>query len=487
MREYPMADIGRNEVEYGIETREGSLPSEGRVPPQAIEVEQAVLGAMLIDKEAVPKSLEVLDQESFYREANVKIFQAMASLFDKSEPIDVTTVSEELRRRGQLEAVGGPYYLTELTMKVTSAANVEAHAYIVLEKAILRKLIEASAEIAKRSYNPAEDPLELLDAAEQRIFQIAERRLKKSFIPMTKALAETFELLEKIHGQHGGVTGVPTGFTYLDNLTGGFQKAELIIIAGRPSQGKTALALSIARNAAVDHSIPIGIFSLEMASQQLVLRLLAAEARVDAHALRTGRLSDEEWPKLSTKCHKLASAKIYIDDTPALGILELRAKARRLKAEHNIGMVIVDYLQLMQGPRNAENREKEISMISRSLKALAKELATPVVALSQLSRAVEARSGRRPVLSDLRESGAIEQDADVVLFVHRPEIYGERFLDDGQTPSEGIAEIILGKQRNGPTGQIQLSFIREYARFENLAFIPEEAMPPALGGEEPPF
>ena len=482
-----MADIARSEFDYGIETREPSSLTEGRVPPQAIEVEQAVLGAMLIEKEAVPKALEVLDLDSFYRDAHAKIFQAMASLFDKSEPIDVTTVSEELRRRGHLEAVGGAYYLADLTMKVTSAANVESHAYIVLEKAILRKLIEASSDIVKRSYHPAGDPLELLDEAEQKIFQIAERRLKKSSLSLTKAVAETFEMLEKIHGQRGGVTGVASGFTYLDNLTGGFQQSDLIIIAGRPSQGKTALALSIARNAAVDHDVPIGIFSIEMASQQLVLRLLAAEARVNAHALRTGRLSDEEWPKLSTKCHKLAEAKIFIDDTAALGILELRAKARRLKAEHNIGMVIVDYLQLMQGPRNAENREKEISMISRSLKALAKELATPVIALSQLSRAVEARSGRRPVLSDLRESGAIEQDADVVIFVHRPEIYGERFLDDGRTPSEGLAEITIGKQRNGPTGQILLSFIKEYARFENLALMPEEAVPPSFESEGTPF
>lgn len=482
-----MADIERTEFDYGIETREASSPQEGRVPPQAIEVEQAVLGSMLIDKEAVPKALEVLDQDSFYRDAHAKIFQAMASLFDKSEPIDVTTVSEELRRRVQLEAVGGAYYLTDLTMKVTSAANVERHAYIVLEKAILRRLIEASSEIAKRSYNPAEDPLELLDEAEQSIFRIAERRLKKSSLSLSKAVAETFEMLERIHGQRGGVIGVPSGFTYLDNLTGGFQQSDLIIIAGRPSQGKTALVLSVARNAAIDHGIPVGIFSLEMASQQLVLRLLAAEARVDAHKLRTGRLSDEEWPKLSTKAHRLAEAKIFIDDTPALGILELRAKARRLKAEHNIGLVIVDYLQLMQGPRDAENREKEISMISRSLKALAKELAIPVIALSQLSRAVEARSGRRPVLSDLRESGAIEQDADVVVFVHRPEIYGERFFDDGQTPSEGLAEIIVGKQRNGPTGQLKLSFIKEYARFENLALIPEESVPSTLGTAEPPF
>jgi len=489
-----MADVSKSDFDFPAvrevdeSTRREVVPSsEGRVPPQAIEVEQAVLGSMLIDREAVPKALEVLDQESFYRDAHAKIFQAMTALFERSEPIDVTTVAEELRRRGQLDAVGGALYLTELTMKITSAANVEAHAYIVLEKAILRKLIEASTNIAKRSYNPAEDPLELLDEAEQRIFQIAERRLKRSSLSLTRAISDTLEMLERIHGQRGGVTGVPSGFARLDDLTGGFQPSDLIIIAGRPSQGKTALALSIARNASVEHGVPVGIFSLEMASQQLVLRLLAAEARVDAHKLRTGRLSDEEWPKLSTKVHRLAEAKIFIDDTPALGILELRAKARRLKAEHNIGLVIVDYLQLMQGPRDAENREKEISMISRSLKALAKELNTPVIALSQLSRAVEARSGRRPVLSDLRESGAIEQDSDVVIFVHRPELYGERFLEDGQTPAEGIAEIIIGKQRNGPTGTIQLAFVKEYARFENLAFIPEEAIPPSLGPEEPPF
>ncbi len=489
-----MADVSKGDFDFPpvrevdeSTRREVVPPSEGRVPPQAIEVEQAVLGSMLIDREAVPKVLEVLDQESFYRDAHAKIFQAMTALFERSEPIDVTTVAEELRRRGQLDAVGGALYLTELTMKITSAANVEAHAYIVLEKAILRKLIEASTNIAKRSYNPAEDPLELLDEAEQRIFQIAERRLKRSSLSLTRAISDTLEMLERIHGQRGGVTGVPSGFARLDDLTGGFQPSDLIIIAGRPSQGKTALALSIARNASVEHGVPVGMFSLEMASQQLVLRLLAAEARVDAHKLRTGRLSDEEWPKLSTKVHRLAEAKIFIDDTPALGILELRAKARRLKAEHNIGLVIVDYLQLMQGPRDAENREKEISMISRSLKALAKELNTPVIALSQLSRAVEARSGRRPVLSDLRESGAIEQDSDVVIFVHRPELYGERFLEDGQTPAEGIAEIIIGKQRNGPTGTIQLAFVKEYARFENLAFIPEEAIPPSLGPEAPPF
>jgi replicative DNA helicase len=482
-----MAEISTNDFELP-ELREDVAPiSQGRVPPQAIEVEQAVLGSMLIDREAVPKALEILDQESFYRDAHAKIFQAMTALFEKSEPIDVTTVTEELRRRSQLDAVGGAFYLTELTMKITSAANVEAHAYIVLEKAILRKLIEASTTIAKRSYNPAEDPLELLDEAEQKIFQIAERRLKKSSLSLTRVISDTLEMLERIHGQRGGVIGVPSGFARLDDLTGGFQASDLIIIAGRPSQGKTALALSIARNASVEHDVPVGIFSLEMANQQLVLRLLAAEARVDAHKLRTGRLSDEEWPKLSTKVHKLAEAKIFIDDTPALGILELRAKARRLKAEHNIGLVVVDYLQLMQGPRDAENREKEISMISRSLKALAKELRTPVIALSQLSRAVEARSGRKPVLSDLRESGAIEQDADVVIFVHRPELYGERFLEDGQTPAEGIAEIIVGKQRNGPTGTIQLAFVKDYARFENLAFIPEEAVPPSIAGEETPF
>ncbi|HEY4644052.1 MAG TPA: replicative DNA helicase [Bacteroidota bacterium] len=477
--------------------RQSQQAAEGRVPPQAVDVEMSVLGAMLIEREAVSKALEILDEDSFYRDAHRKIFQAMVALFEKSEPVDLVTLTEELRRRGELDTIGGPVYLTDLTSRITSAGNIEYHARIVLEKALLRSLINASSEVVNRAYNESEDALDLLDDAEQKIFQISERRLKKSFTLINTAIHDTMEMLESIHGRHSGVTGVPSGFTQLDNLTGGFQPSDLVIIAGRPSIGKTALAVSIARNAAVDHELPVGIFSLEMSNTQLVLRLICAESRVNAHSVRTGRLTNEEWQRLVNRIDKLVKARIFIDDTPSLGILELRAKARRLKAEHDIRLVVVDYLQLMQGPKNAESREREISAISRSLKALSKELRIPVIALSQLSRAVEARASKRPVLSDLRESGAIEQDADVVLFVHRPEVYGEELLEDGQTSAQGVAEVIVGKQRNGPTGQVQLAFIKEYARFENLAYPSfeelEPPVPPAgrlvprAGLEEPPF
>ncbi len=462
-----------------------STQAEGRVPPQAIDVETAVLGAMLLDKEAIAKALEVLGAESFYRPAHQSIFSAMTSLFERSEPVDLITLTEELRRRGELEKIGGEFYLTELAGRVSSAANVEYHAHIVLEKALMRQLIGASSEVISRAYNETEDALGLLDEAEQKIFDISEQRLKKGFISMNAAVHKTMDLLQSIHGKHSGVTGVPSGFSDLDNLTGGFQNSDLIIVAGRPSQGKTALVLSLGRNASVLHDVPIGFFSLEMSAQQLVMRLMCAEARVDAHKVRTGRLPEDEWKKLSTSVGRLYQAKIFIDDTPALGILELRAKARRLKAEHDIGLIIVDYLQLMQGPRGAQSREQEISAISRSLKALAKEIDIPVIALSQLNRAVEARSDKRPALADLRESGAIEQDADVVLFVHRPEMYG---IDkDGEDSTEGLAEIIIGKQRNGPTDTVRLQFIKQYARFENRLPFRPEAFLPAEPAEETPF
>ncbi len=466
----------------------------GRVPPQAVDVERAVLGAMLIDKEAAPKTFDILDESSFYNPAHQKIFGAMIALFERAEPIDAVTVVDELRRRGTLNPVEDPAYITELTMNISSAANVEYHARIVLEKALMRSLIVSTTEIASRAYQDHEDALDLLDQAEAGIFQISERRMKKTFTPINRALHETFAMLEGIHGKHSGITGVPSGYKNLDDLTGGFQKSDLIIIAGRPSQGKTALALSIARNAALhrERSAGIAIFSLEMSEQQLIIRMLSAVARVNAHALRTGRLPEDSWKQLSRNVGKLADAKIFIDDTPSLGILELRAKSRRLKAEHNIDLIIVDYLQLVQGPKNAESREREISSISRSLKALAKELNTPVIALSQLNRAVESRTDRRPMLADLRESGAIEQDADVVLFVHRPETYGLETITDeeGMTmPSEGVAEIIVGKQRNGPTGTARLKFHKEYAGFEMLAPQTFEALAPAPTSiqEEPPF
>ncbi len=453
---------------FQIQTRspDQQLP-EGRIPPQAVDVEMAVLGAMLLEKESIARALDLIDEDVFYKEAHRLIFQSMITLFDRSEPVDLVTLTEELRRRGVLEKIGGSYYLTELTNKVASAANVEYHAKIVLEKALMRQLIASSNEISGRAYDDAEDAFDLLDEAEQKIFKISERNLKRSFVSMNVALHKTMEMLESIHGRHSGVTGVPTGFTQIDNLTGGFQKSDLIIIAGRPSMGKTAFVLSLARNAAIDFDIPVAFFSLEMSSQQLVLRLICAEARVDQHKVRTGRLPEDEWKYLSTRIGKLAKAKIFIDDTPSLGILELRAKARRLKAEHNIQLLVVDYLQLMQGPKGMDSREREISSISRSLKALAKEIDVPVLGLSQLNRAVEARSDKRPMLADLRESGAIEQDADVVMFVHRAEAYGIK-EEKGQS-TEGIAEIIIGKQRNGPTDTAKMTFIKTYARFENLA------------------
>jgi replicative DNA helicase len=465
---------------------EQSVPAEGRVPPQAVDVEMAVLGAMLLDKGAIAKAIEILDDSSFYKPAHQRIFAGMVGLFEKSEPVDLITLVEELRRRGELDKIGGEYYLTELTTRVTTAANVEYHAHIVLEKALMRQLISSSSEVVGRAYSETEDALDLLDEAEQKIFQISEQRMKKSFISMNTAVHQTMEMLESIHGKHSGVTGVPSGYTELDNYTGGFQNSDLIIVAGRPSQGKTALVLSIARNASIFHEVPVAFFSLEMSNQQLVLRLICAEARVDAQSVRTGRLPEDEWRKLSTSIGKLYKAKIFIDDTPALTALEIRAKARRLKVEHNVGLIIVDYLQLMQGPKNAQSREQEISSISRSLKALAKELNTPVVALSQLNRAVEMRGDKRPVLADLRESGAIEQDADVVLFVHRPEMFGIN-VDENNEPTEGMAEIIIGKQRNGPTGSARLAFIKQYARFENLTRFREAAFLPPEPAEETPF
>lgn len=443
----------------------------------------AELGAALLEKEALSKILAVHNDTAMYKPAHQCILRAMIALFERAEPIDLITLPNELTRRGELEKIGGVYYLTELTSKVTSAANVEYHAHIVLEKALMRQLIASSSAMIGRAYNETEDALELLDEAEQSIYSISEQRTKKNFVSMSSAVTATMEMLESIHGNRSGVTGVPSGFTELDSLTGGFQKSDLIVVAGRPSQGKTAFILSLSRFASTVHDIPIGFFSLEMSVQQLVLRLICAQAKVDVHAVRTGRLPEDEWKKLSLTVGKLYRAKMFIDDTPALTILELRAKARRLKAEHNIGMVVVDYLQLMQGPKSAQSREQEISQISRSLKALAKELDIPVVALSQLNRALEQRGDKRPVLSDLRESGAIEQDADVVVFVHRPEMYGIEKDEHGE-PTEGIAEIIVAKQRNGPLGTIKLSFVKRYASFENLARFRQlslEEPPPTIG------
>ena len=456
----------------------------GRIPPQAIDVERAVIGQCLIDREAFPKTLEIVKADDFYDPSNQRIFDAMTSLFEEAKPIDAITVIEELKRRGSINARHDPAYLTELTMKVSTAANVEYHAKIVVEKSLLRRVIQAGGEMASRAYDDSEDTFELLDDAEKNIFDISERRLTKSFTAINTVLHETFE---SISGRSDdGLTGITTGFRQIDDLTAGLQASDLIIIAGRPSQGKTALALAIARNAALSksNSCAVGVFSIEMSENQLGIRLLSSEAKVNSHSMRRRRLSDDEWKEVSRTVGRLATAPIYIDDTASLTILDLRAKARRLRAEKKIGLVIVDYLQLVHAPKNMESREREISFISRSLKALAKELNIPVVALSQLNRGIEGRTDKRPVLSDLRESGAIEQDADVVMFVHRPEMYGiETMKDDaGNTfSSEGMAEIIVGKQRNGPTGVARLAFIKRYAGFENLIVsdIREAIFPPS--------
>lgn len=452
--------------------RSESLVPAGRVPPQALEVEQSVLGALLLEKEAIPRAVEILPPDSFYTAKHNKIYDAILSLFERGNPVDLITLTDELKRHGELESIGGAYYISELTALVASAANVEYHARIIAEKSLLRGMIETMTRVIGKAYDPAADAFELLDEAETEIFRISDAGMRKAASSMNDVLKDTLSRLESIHGREGGITGIPCGFHRIDQMTGGWQNSDLIIIAARPSMGKTAFALAAARNAALNPENPTGVafFSLEMSAQQLAQRLLTSEARVDAQRARTGRLKDDDWPHLARAAGRLSAAPIYIDDTPGLTILELRAKCRRLKAEHDIGLVILDYMQLMHGTlsnKNA-NREQEIAHISRSLKSLAKELDVPVIALSQLSRAVETRGGdKRPMLSDLRESGSIEQDADVVCFIYRAERYGI-MVDDHGNSTEGLAEVLIGKQRNGPTGDITLAFIDQYARFENL-------------------
>jgi len=464
--------------EIGSQKREtGRAVSFDRVPPQSIEAEKAVIGSMLLDNDCIARIIEALVPDSFYKTAHQKIYMCCLDLYEKNDPIDVITLSEMLKNKNLLEDVGGAYYLTELSESVPSSANVDYHAKIVHEKYLLRTLIKESAGIARDCYETQEDPEYILDKSEQRIFSISDQQKRSGFKGLKEILGLTFQKIDMINKRGGSVTGVPTGFDKLDELTSGFQDAELIIIAGRPSMGKTAFALNVARNAA-DKKHPVGFFSLEMSSDQLAMRLLSAEARIDAHELRTGKLKKKNWTKLGNISGSVAAFPIYVDDSPGISVLELRAKARRLKKEKDIGMIMVDYLQLMQGPRNVESRQQEISVISRSLKALAKELDVPVVALSQLSRAVETRGGdKRPMLSDLRESGAIEQDADVVLFVYRPEFYMTR-EEAEQKNAIGKSEIIIGKQRNGPIGTVDLTFIKRYAKFENYAYDDEESVIP---------
>lgn len=443
------------------------LKSAGMQAPSAVDVEISILGAMLMDERAVPKAIEVLRPECFFDKRNRIIFDAMISLYEANEPIDNISIYEELKKEGKTEDVGGAIYISKLTQDLSSAANVDYHARVVLEKWILRQLISTSMEIAGAAYQGHDDVFDLLDNAEAKLFQISEQGIKESFKSMDKAVKEALELIEAIHSKNISTFSVPSGFFALDDMLGGFQKSDLIIIAARPSMGKTAFAMSAVRNTAIDHGIPCAVFSLEMSTIQLATRLISAEARINAHLVRTGKFKAEDGARISRTVHKLSKAPIYIDDTPAISVLELRAKARRLKNEKNIGLIVVDYLQLLSSSIHMESREREISTISRSLKALAKELNIPVIALSQLNRAVESRPDKKPMLQDLRESGSIEQDADVVLFLYRPEVYGiTQFASNGES-TEGAAEVIIGKQRNGPTGDVQLRFIKDYARFEN--------------------
>ena len=442
-------------------------PYSERRPPYSEDAEQAVLAAMLIDGDAVMRAAEFVDDTMFYAERHRRIFRAMVALTERGEAVDPLTLADELGRRGELDASGGKEYVGFLMDAVPTSANVEYHAKIVREKAILRRLIEVSTAIVQEAFTGQQTAAELLDHAEQTIFQVSQDRGGKGFTRIKELLWPTMERIEAL--QRGGktVTGVPTGFSDLDEMTSGFQPADLIIVAARPSMGKTAITLNIAQHAAIEANTGVAFFSLEMSKESLVQRMLTSEARIDAQRLRKGQLRDDDFPRLARAAGILSSAPVWIDDTPGITLLEMRSKARRLKADAGLGMVVVDYLQLMSGPANAESRQQEVSQISRGLKALAKELNVPVVALSQLSRAPEQRAGdHRPQLSDLRESGAIEQDADLIMFIYRQEVYDGPTDKDGNS-LEGRAEIIVGKQRNGPIGIVNLFFQKGYTRFEN--------------------
>jgi replicative DNA helicase len=439
-----------------------------RHSPQNISAEQATLGSIILDKDSILSCIEILKSDDFYRNAHQIIYQCALDLFEKNQAVDLVTLTEELNKRKQLEEVGGASYLTTLMSSVPTAANVEYYAKIVKQKAILRKLINHATQIVTMGYEEQEDARILLDKAENLIFDVSQQKVEHSFSPIKDLLTESFEKIEDLYHRDNFITGVPTGFIELDEITTGFQPSELVIIAGRPSMGKTAFCLNIAQNAAMQHKIPVAIFSLEMSKAQIVQRMLCSEARIDTHALRRGRMPEEDWPKLSMAAGRLSAAPIFIDDTAGISPLEIKAKARRLKARYNLGLILIDYLQLIQTGLKIENRQQEISQISRSLKGLARELNVPVITVSQLSRAVEQRSVQKPRLSDLRESGAIEQDADVVAFLYREEYYKPK------SNKKGIAEVIISKQRNGPTGTLELAFLKEYTRFENLAKTNEE-------------
>ena len=449
-----------------VSSSTGSAEPALRQAPWSPEAEQAVLGAMLLDQDAALKAVQVLDDTAFYRDAHRRMFRAMAEIVDRGDVLDPVVLRDALSRRGDLEAAGGLEYIAELLDVVPTAANIEFHARIVREKSLLRRLIEVGTHLVQAAYEGRHDVGTLLDEAEQRVFEVSNARGTQEVVRIKELMWQAMERIEARDRGDESVRGVPSGFTDLDEKTNGFQRSDLIIVAARPSMGKTSLCLNIAANAALEHKVPVAVFSLEMSKDQLVERLLAAEAFVDLHRLRSGGLRADDYPKLSRAAGLLGTAPIWIDDSPALTLLELRSKARRLKAEHDIGLFVVDYLQLIRGSTRAESRQEEISYISRSLKALARELETPVIALSQLSRAPEQLGGdRRPMLSDLRDSGAIEQDADLVIFIYRAEMYPG--IVERVEGEEGLAEVILAKHRNGPTGTMKLAFLKQHTRFEN--------------------
>lgn len=435
-----------------------------RIPPQNLDAEQSILGGILLDNQALNAALEVISAKDFYSEAHRKIFTAILELSDRNEPSDLITLSNILKNKNQLDQVGGAAYLAGLVDNVPSAANTAYYAKIVREKSVLRSLIGTATDILAKSYNMGVEIDSVLDEAEQAIFEISENKIRPSFFAIKDIIKDSFKTIEKLFESKELITGVATGFEKLDEYTSGLQKSDLIIVAGRPSMGKTAFALNIAQYAAMESGVPAAVFSLEMSKEQLAMRMLASTAKVDSQRIRKGFLGETDWPKLTTAAGSLSEAPLFIDDTPAITVLEMKAKARRLKAEHGLGLIVVDYLQLMRSGGSRESREQEISEISRSLKALAKELSVPVIALSQLNRKVEDRTNRRPQMADLRESGAIEQDADVIAFIYRDEVYNK----SEDNPEKGIAEVIIAKQRNGPTGTVKLAFLEKFTSFENL-------------------
>ena len=438
------------------------LSTLGRIPPHNIEAEQAVLGCMLLDSDVIPTITELIRSEDFYRDDHREICEAILDLTEKAGPVDIITVSEQLQLRGTLDAIGGLEYLTNITDAVPTTANARHYAKIVEEKSLLRKLIKASSDIAGMSYDASEEAAFVLDRAEKSIFDILEKRSTQGFTHIKDVLLDTFNRLEELYNSKSFVTGVPTGFTDLDFKTAGLQKSDLILIAARPGMGKTAMGLNIAQYAAVQRHVPVAIFNLEMSKDQLVNRMLSSEVMVDSQRMRTGKLEDDDWNKVAQALAPLSEAPIYIDDTPGVSVMDIRAKCRRLKLEKNLGLVVIDYLQLMQGRGRVESRQQEVSEISRSLKILAKELQVPVVTLSQLSRGPESRTDHRPMLSDLRESGAIEQDADIVMFLYRDDYYNP------DTEKKNVAEVIIAKHRNGSTGTVELRWFGEYTKFANL-------------------